>query len=80
MASSCACPLKIHERRRKTKHPVRVPILTVEEHFFLLSIVVNDAIKVRRKAVRGMKRSDERTALKKGLAMLLAIRRELYRS
>lgn len=78
--SGCKCPLNIHERRRKTRYPVRVPILTYEEHFFLMSVVVDDAIKSRRNAIRRMKRSTERTALKKGLTLLLGIRRELNRS
>ena len=77
--SGCKCPLNIHERRRKTKHPVRVPILTVEEHNFLLG-VVDDGIKDRQKQIRKLKRGTERGALKLGVKLLRSIKRELYRS
>ena len=77
--SSCKCSLNIHERRRHTRYPVRVPILTVDEHIFL-SAVVDDAIKERQGKIRKLKRSYERTCLRKGLTLLRGVRRELIRS
>lgn len=78
--SNCKCPLQIHERRRRTKYPVRVPILTHEEHFFLLSILVDDAIKERLRKIKKLKRGSEKTSLKMGVKLLRGIKRELYRS
>jgi hypothetical protein len=75
----CKCELKIHERRRRTKHPVRVPIFTHEEHVFLMALT-SDGIDARRKEIATLKRGDEKRALTLGVQLLKSIRRELYRS